>query len=414
MADGEPLTFEIKTPNLGGVSFVKTYTFTPGEYDVKVTNTAINESNEPIELKQVNRLMLAQSGPQKEDFNLVVDPDQAKPGWFVFTTFTGPSVYTNDRPYTQIKLKDAERKPFISKVKGQSWVAIQQRYFLGAWLSAENDDRVVTTAYKSNIEEEKRWKFFELESKAAKAQKLEKGERLNVHTTFYAGPEVASKLASLNKSLALTVDYGTLWYLSDALFRVMSFINGYLDSWGWSIIITTLLIKLVFYKLSEKGYKTAAFQKKLAPRMAEINETYKDNPEKKMQAIKELNQKEGIKPFKGGCLPSLIKLPFFLALYFVLGESVSLRLAPFLWMSDLSAPDPLYILPLLMALSSFLMQKFTPTPQANESAAAKSIIPLMMGFIFAQLPAGVVMYQLVNQTLDLLQQYMVFKKYDAL
>ena len=239
------------------------------------------------------------------------------------------------------------------------------------------------------------------------------GQQAEVLSTLYAGPEIARLLSGLAKGLELTVDYGWLWFLSDILFKVMVFIQKYLRNWGVAIIMTTVLVKLVFYKMSESSYRTIAKQKKLKPRIDAINEQYKDESSLKNQALMKLYQEESINPIRSGCLPTVLPLPFFIALYYVLIESVQLRLAPFLWIPDLASKDPYYILPVLMGVSMLLQQRLSPPQGDPAQEKAMMIVPLMMCFMFSQFPAGLVLYSITNNVLSYLQQYYIMSKYGA-
>jgi YidC/Oxa1 family membrane protein insertase len=240
---------------------------------------------------------------------------------------------------------------------------------------------------------------------------LAPGEKTSQSSVVYAGPEEAKRLAALAKGLELTVDYGWLWFISDLLFQALLFIHSYLGSWGWSIIMITFIVKLAFYKLSEASYKAMAKQKKVQPKIEAINEKYKDDAEQKSKAMIELYQKESINPVSG-CLPTLLQMPFFIALYYVLIESIQLRFQAFLWLPDLSAPDPLFILPALFCLSMIAMQKISPAPQTDQSQAnAMLMMPVAMSIMFAQMPAGLLLYWVTNNLLSMGQQWFVMQRY---
>ena len=212
------------------------------------------------------------------------------------------------------------------------------------------------------------------------------GQSSSQTTVIYTGPEDADRLAELAQGLALTVDYGWLWFISDILFRGLVFIQAYLGSWGLSIIAITILVKIAFYKLSEASYAAVAKQKKLQPKIEEVNRKYSENPEQKSKAMLALYQKEGVNPLSG-CLPTLLQMPFFIALYYVLVESVQLRFQPFLWLPDLSA-RPFFHSPDSILLEYAWNAKISPVAQTDESQAnAMLVMPFVASILFAQMPS---------------------------
>jgi YidC/Oxa1 family membrane protein insertase len=220
-------------------------------------------------------------------------------------------------------------------------------------------------------------------------------------------------MAQTATGLQLTVDYGVLTVLARPLFIAMDWIHGIVGNWGWAIIIITLLIKLAFYKLSETSYKSMANMRKLAPRLQSLKERYGDDRQKLNQAMMELYKKEKINPL-GGCLPILVQIPVFIALYWVLLESVELRQASFmLWLNDLSSPDPYYVLPLLMGATMLIQQKLNPAPLDPIQAKVMMVLPVVFTVFFAFFPSGLVLYWVVNNTLSIAQQWVITKRVEA-
>jgi YidC/Oxa1 family membrane protein insertase len=220
-------------------------------------------------------------------------------------------------------------------------------------------------------------------------------------------------MASVATGLQLTVDYGVLTVLARPLFIAMDWIHGIVGNWGWAIIIITLLIKLAFYKLSETSYKSMANMRKLAPRLQSLKERYGDDRQKLNQAMMELYKKEKINPL-GGCLPILVQIPVFIALYWVLLESVELRQASFmLWLNDLSSPDPYFVLPLLMGATMLIQQKLNPAPLDPIQAKVMMALPVVFTVFFAFFPSGLVLYWVVNNTLSIAQQWVITRRVEA-
>jgi YidC/Oxa1 family membrane protein insertase len=237
------------------------------------------------------------------------------------------------------------------------------------------------------------------------------GKTITTSARLYAGPEIASVLKTVAPGLDLAVDYGWLWMLSKLIFTVMAYIESVIHNWGFAIVLTTLVIKLCFYKLSEHSYKSMAKMKKLAPKIKALKDRIDDRTELS-KATMELYRKEKVNP-AGGCLPMVVQIPFFFALYYVLINSVQLRQAPFIfWVKDLAVHDPYYVLPVLVGLSMFLQQKMSPPPPDPAQAKMMMFLPVVFTVFFARFPAGLTLYWLTNNLLTVLQQWYVMRKFD--
>ena len=211
------------------------------------------------------------------------------------------------------------------------------------------------------------------------------------------------------EGLDLTVDYGKLWFIAKPLFLLLSYIHDFIGNWGWAIIIVTILLKLAFYKLSAAGYRSMARMRNVQPRMLALKERYKDDRVKLNQAMMQIYKEEKINPF-GGCFPILVQIPVFIALYWVLLESIELRQAGFvLWLRDLSSPDPYYVLPLIMGATMFIQQKLNPAPIDPVQAKVMTILPVVFTVFFAFFPSGLVLYWVANNTLSIMQQWMIMR-----
>jgi YidC/Oxa1 family membrane protein insertase len=239
---------------------------------------------------------------------------------------------------------------------------------------------------------------------------VERGEVKKISTSFYAGPKDQYRLQDIATGLDLTVDYGFLWWLSQPLFYMLTYIHGLVGNWGLAIIGLTLLVKILLWPLSASGYRSMAKMRKLSPEMNKLKERHGDDRQAFSQAMMELYKKEGTNPL-GGCFPILLQMPVFLALYWTLMESVELRQAPFiLWIKDLSVMDPYFVLPILMGITMYLTQRMQPEPPDPVQAAVFKYMPIMFTFLFLWFPAGLVLYWLINNILSILQQWYVTRQ----
>ena len=238
---------------------------------------------------------------------------------------------------------------------------------------------------------------------------VEPGQTVTSNAKFYAGPAITDQLEKVAPHLQLTIDYGWLWMISVALFWLMQKIHSVVGNWGWSIVLVTLLIKLCFYHLSAKSYRSMSAMRRLQPKITALRERYGEDRQKLTQATLELYRTEKVNPMSG-CLPVLVQIPVFIALYWVLVESIQLRHAPFiLWIHDLSASDPFYILPVLMGISMFVQQRLSPAPPDPTQAKIMMLMPVVFTIMFASFPAGLMLYWFVNNSLSCLQQWYVMQ-----
>ena len=370
-----------------GFSVTKTFEFVRGSYAVGVNYQIANKTS-----KDWSGQLYSQIKRRKPE---------KKGGFLRLRTYTGAAISSPEKPYEKIHYNKMDAEDLSRDIKG-GWVAMQQRYFLSAWVP----DQTKTHHYYSHVTDKEVYTIGMTNAiSAAAGQQAEFGAKL------YVGPEVEENLAALAKGLDLTIDYGWLWIISMAVFWLMKHIYGFIGNWGWSIVIVTILIKLIFYKFSETSYKSMAKMRALAPKMKEIRERYADDKAKISQATMELYKKEKINPL-GGCLPQLIQIPFLIAFYYVLIEAVQLRHAPFVfWIHDLSAKDPYFVLPVLMGVCMFLTQKLTPVSPDPTQARIMMFLPVVFTVLFASFPAGLVLYWLVNYLVSGLQQWYIMRKY---
>ena len=366
----------------------KIFTFTRGEYAVKVKYEINNHGNTPWQGNFFANL-------ERKDLN------ENKGGMFSFKTFVGGAISSPEKPYEKLSYSSFTKENLARTIQG-GWLSFQQQYFVSAWVPEQNKSHNYFSA--ADLEN----KIYTLG--LTNSVKVLPHSKNDVNATLYVGPEVAGNLKAVAPNLDLSVDYGWLWPISVGLLWLMQQIFRIVGNWGWSIILLTVLIKLVFYKLSEKSYCSMAKMKDLAPKMQALKERFGDDKQKFSQASMELYKKEKVNPM-GGCLPILIQIPVFIALYYVLIESVELRQAPFMfWIHDLAIRDPYYILPILMGVSMLIQQKLNPPPPDPMQAKMMMFLPVVFTVFFLSFPAGLVLYWLVNNCLSVLQQWYIMEK----
>ncbi|MGE3919763.1 MAG: membrane protein insertase YidC [Gammaproteobacteria bacterium] len=373
-----------------GVSIEKIYTFNQGDYLVHLKYVITNHSKE------------AWTGNLYTQLSRTEPVNQNK-GWFQIHPFVGAAVSSPEKRYQEIAFSKLTTHPVDKEIRS-GWVAMVQHYFLGAWIPDPNENY----HYYSNVSDNKIYTVGMMGPNIS----VQPGESYTISSRLYTGPEITDNLRQIAPGLNLTVSYGWLWPISSAIFWLMKKINDVIGNWGWSIIAVTLLIKLAFYHLSAKSYRSMAMMRKLQPKIEAIKERYGEDRQKLSQAMMELYKKEKINPL-GGCLPILVQIPVFFALYMVLIESVELRQAPWLgWIHDLATPDPLYILPVIMGITMFIQQKLNPPPADPMQARIMMFLPVVFTVLFIGFPSGLVLYWVVNNTLSILQQWYVMRSVD--
>ncbi len=376
-----PLFF--RTPD--GVRYTKTYIFHRGSYVVDVEFEVKNDTQHEW------------SGYFYGQF---VRTYTKKSGFFGTTpSYTGGAIYTPDNKYEKIPLDDMAKKPLKVDVTG-GWVAMLQQYFVGSWIPPKDQRNEFYTDVLDSTRHV-------LGLKNINPTKIPPGATGVIRESLYAGPTEHKILTTLAEGMDLTVNYGWLTVISAPLFWLLQHIYSLLGNWGWAIIVLTILIKGAFYPLSATSYKSMAQMRKMQPKMQALKERYADDRQKLNQAMMEMYKTEKINPL-GGCLPILIQIPVFLALYWVLLDSVEMRQAPWiLWIKDLSAQDPYYILPIIMGVSMFLQQRLNPQPVDPVQQKVFMVMPFMFTAMFLFFPAGLVLYWTVNNILSIAQQWRI-------
>ena len=391
VVEGAPLTVAL-THYAEQVTVVKRFLFEPDSYLVTVEYEIDNASTTEYRAQLFAQLKRDSTRPDASG------------------TFMGPRPYvgaaftTPESRYEKVDFEDLDEGQFRVAVSG-GWAAVLQHYFLTAWVGSTDE---VNAYYGRRLSDGNYAVGF-----IAPEIVVAPGRSEVVAARFYAGPKIQKRLEAIAPNLNLTVDYGFLWWLSVPLFYVLDAIHSVVQNWGVAIILLTLAVKILLFPLASVGFRSMAKMKQVMPQMKRLQERYAGDRQKLSQEMMALYRKEGANPF-GGCLPLLLQMPVFFALYWVLYESVELRQAPFmLWINDLAAPDPWFVLPILYGASFFLMQLLNPPPPDPMQARVMKTMPILFTVLFVFFPAGLVLYWLVNNILSLAQQWYITRKIEA-
>jgi YidC/Oxa1 family membrane protein insertase len=384
------LEVRLKARDAGGAEVVKRYRFHRGSYSIDVAYEVANKTDKPLAAHAYFQFLRDANPPSEE---------AAQTNAFAgVTTFTGPAFYTEEAKFVKVDFSDiAKAKALPVKKAKDGWVAMIQHYFVSAWLPKPGVEReffaskVSDTLYTAGV--------------VVPVGQVPPGASASIEVPLYIGPQETDKLEQVAPGLNLAVDYGWLYIIAAPLFWLLKWIHGFVGNWGWAIVFLTILIKLVFYPLNAKAGRSMAQMKVLAPKMEKLKQLYGDDRQKMNQAMMELYRTEKINPL-GGCLPILVQIPVFIALYWVLLASIELRHAPWVgWIKDLSAPDPYFILPVIYAISMYVTTKLNPQPADPVQARIMLMMPIMFSIFFLFFPAGLVLYWVVQNLLSILQQW---------
>ena len=375
-----------------GVRVEKTYIFKRGSYQIDVKTRVINNSAEPLDLTPYYQFTRHGEAPRGSTFFL--------------PTYTGAAVYTDAKKFQKIAFKDIQDgKADFEKTASDGWVGMLQHHFVSAWLPQGSAKREFYTRAQGDG-------LYTAGVIQAEGM-LSPGQEKTFTVPLYAGPQTQAVLEKTAPGLELSRDYGWLTPLAYPIFWALEKIERIVGNWGWAIIILTIFIKVALYPLSAAGYKSMAKMKKLTPRLQKLKETYGDDRAKLHQAMAEMYKTEKINPL-GGCLPILIQIPVFIALYWVLLAAVEMRGAPWIgWITDLTAPDPWFILPIVMGVTSILQVKLNPQPMDPMQAKIMMIMPVAFTVMFVFFPAGLVLYWVVNNILSIAQQWMINRQVEG-
>jgi YidC/Oxa1 family membrane protein insertase len=384
------LTFA--SSDVGGITLVKTYTLKRGSYAVSVKHALTNTTGAPI-------------APQLY-LQLVRDGNKPAGESSFYSTFTGPAVYTDAKKYQKIEFADIKKKSAdYQKQSPNGYIAMVQHYFASAWVLPEGMERTISLdavdigstlpdcCYRAAM--------------VAPLAAIAPGATETINATFFVGPQEEKMLEALTPGLELVKDYGWLTILAKPLYWLLDQLHAVIQNWGWSIVALVLLLKIAFYWLNAKAYASMAKMKAVNPKIMEMRERLKDNPQQMQQEMMRIYREEKVNPM-GGCFPIMVQIPVFIALYWVLLSSVEMRNAPWMgWIHDLSAPDPYYILPLIMTLTTLLQTALNPAPPDPLQAKMMWFMPLAFSVRFFFFPSGLVVYWITNNILSIAQQWLI-------
>lgn len=384
----DALTVDLTYLDASGVEVIKRYTFERDEYLIKVSYVINNQSEQKWEANFSGKIVRDQS----------VDPSsQTSMG---MQSFLGMALSSPEKPYEKYDFSDLKESPINQTIQG-GWVAFIQHYFLSAWIPSADQQHTYQSRYKNGLH---------LMGFISPVTKVEAGETKTIEAQLYVGPKIIERLENVAPKLDLTVDYGWLFFIAYPLFVLLDFLHGLLGNWGLAIIGVTIVVKAIFFKLSAASYRSMANMRRVAPKLKSLKDQYGDDRQKMSQAMMDLYKKEKINPL-GGCLPILVQMPVFIALYWVILESVQLRHAPFMfWITDLSVKDAYFVLPILMGISMFIQMQLNPAPPDPMQAKIMKIMPVMMTIFFLWFPSGLVLYWLVNNILSISQQWVITRQ----
>ena len=374
-----------------GIEVVKSYHFKPGNYLVDVKHRVSNQSQQDwqgSEYRQIQRTRPLETSR-------------------LLYTYTGSVYYNEEAKFEKVTFDDMEDAQLKVESLG-GWIAMIEHYFLSAWIpDQEASNLVYTIANTRRVPS-----TYTIGLRSAN-QNVAPGGSAEFSSQLFVGPKIVNRLEEISPGLDLTVDYGVLTFISKPLYWLLSWYHSFVGNWGLAIILLTLTVKTLFYKLSETSYRSMAKMRKVAPRLKTLKERYGDDRQKMNQAMMELYKTEKINPM-GGCLPILVQIPVFIALYWALLESVDLRQAPFIfWIQDLSVKDPFFVLPLLMGISMVIQQRLNPPPPDPIQAKIMMALPFVFTVFFAFFPSGLVLYWVVNNVLSITQQWIITRRIEA-
>ncbi len=393
-AGEDSVVLRLEAPEQNGIRVTKVMTFARGSYLVDVSYEISNGSGEAVSAHAYFQLT--------RDSNPAEKPE----GFGGVQTFIGPAFYTEAGKFQKVQFEDIDDgdAKFV-KTASDGWVAMVQHYFVSAWLPAAGAEREYFARSVGNG----------LYSAGAivPVSQIAPGATAKVESRLYAGPQEQDKLEAIAPGLDLVVDYGWLTVIAAPLFWVLAWLYKLTGNWGWAIILVTVMLKALFFPLSAASYKSMAKMRVLGPRLQRMKELYGNDKAKMQQEMMNLYRTEKINPL-GGCLPILVQIPVFIALYWVLLGSVEMRQAPWLgWIQDLSAKDPYFILPIIMGVSMLVQMKLNPTPPDPIQAKVMMAMPIVFTFMFLWFPSGLVLYWVVNNVLSIAQQWQITRMIES-
>ena len=382
----DSLELRFESPEVGGIKLVKTYRIKRSAYDLTVRHEIVNTGSAPVAAQLYLQLVRDGKKPEGESS--------------FYSTFTGPAVYTEAKKYQKVEFSDIEKNKIeAEKQADNGYVAMVQHYFASAWLLAQGVQRDIFLRKVDN----NRYAV----GMIAATETIAGGASKTLESRLFLGPQEEKTLEAMAPGLELVKDYGWFTILAKPLYWLLYELHRVINNWGWAIVALVLLIKLAFYWLNAKAYASMAKMKAINPKIMEMRERLKDKPQEMQMAMMKIYKEEKVNPM-GGCFPIMIQIPVFIALYWVLLSSVEMRNAPWVgWIHDLSAPDPFFILPLVMTLTTLLQTALNPAPPDPMQAKLMWIMPLAFSVMFFFFPAGLVLYWITNNILSIAQQWVI-------
>lgn len=391
-ADSDKLELRLVAPETNGLKVAKIYTFHRGSYQIDIGYEIANQRQSPVAAHAYYQLTRDGNVPEASLTNIA--------------TFTGPAIYTDEGKFQKIDFSDIEKgkAKHVQKAR-DGWVAMVQHYFVAGWTPQGKDEReffmrkVADNLFSAGI--------------ILPVEAVGPGQTLRVGVPLYAGPQEQAKLEKVAPGFDLVVDYGWLTVIASPIYWLLELIHRFVGNWGWSIIFLTILIKAAFFPLSAASYRSMAKMKVVTPKMMKIKEQFSSDRNRMNQEMMELYRKEKINPL-GGCLPILVQIPVFIALYWVLLGSVEMRHAPWmLWIDDLSSKDPYFVLPIIMGVSMVIQMRLNPTPPDPIQAKVMTAMPIVFTFMFLWFPSGLVLYWTINNILSIAQQWQITRQIEG-
>jgi YidC/Oxa1 family membrane protein insertase len=382
------LVLRFESPEQGGIKYVKSYTLKRGAYDMVVKHEAISSAAAPVSVQLYAQLVRDGNKPPGESA--------------FYSTFTGPVVYTAEKKYEKAEFTDIDKnKAEFQKTSASGYVSMVQHYFASAWLLADGIQRELYMQKAGG-------NLYAVGIKAPMTV-VAPGATHSTETRLFIGPQEENKLEALYPGLELIKDYGWLTILAKPLYWLMDKLYGFIGNWGWTIVALVLVLKIAFYWLNAQAYRSMAKMKAVNPKIMEMRERLKDKPQEMQQQMMKIYKEEKVNPM-GGCFPIMVQIPVFIALYWVLLSSIEFRGAPWIgWIKDLATPDPWFVLPVVMTLTTMLQTALNPTPPDPMQAKMMWIMPLAFSVMFFFFPAGLVVYWITNNVLSIAQQWMINK-----
>ena len=399
---GEQVEVRLSAPETNGLKIDKVYTFNKGSYLINIRFDITNQSGQPVKLDAAYRMLRDSSKPDGE-------------GYFN-QTYTGPVLYTPNGKFEKVTFSDLDddfksgrdQAEYVRRTDS-GWVGMIQHYFMSTWILQPKNGTSVCTNGACQIDISRRSDNLYSAGARVPLPEIAAGATLDFPVELYAGPQTTSVISQVADNLQLAKDYGKVHIFASPLFWLLNKLHDYVHNWGWAIVLLTIIVKAVLYPLTNASYRSMAKMRAVAPRLQSLKEKYGDDRMALQQAMMKMYKDEKINPL-GGCLPMLLQIPVFIGLYWAIFTSVELRQAPWIgWITDLSRPDPWFILPVIMAITMFIQTSLNPPPTDPLQAKMMKIMPVIFSVMFFFFPAGLVLYWVVNNILTIAQQWYVNK-----